>query len=87
MSRLTIDTGTAGNAATGDSLRVAFEKVNANFSEVYASQGIDLENIPSSLIPATDGIYDIGSPSKQWRSMYVCVFEYIVHQQCSYLSK
>jgi hypothetical protein len=71
MSRLTIDTGTAGNAATGDSLRVAFEKVNANFSEVYASQGIDLENIPSSLIPATNGIYDIGSPSKQWRSMYV----------------
>lgn len=36
MSRLTIDTGTAGNAATGDSLRVAFGKVNANFADLYS---------------------------------------------------
>ena len=37
MSRLTIDTGTAGNAATGDSLRAAFGKVNDNFAELYAT--------------------------------------------------
>lgn len=35
MSRLTIDTGTAGNPATGDSLRGAFTKVNTNFEEIY----------------------------------------------------
>jgi hypothetical protein len=41
MSRLTIDTGTAGNAATGDSLRTAFTKVNTNFTELYAELGGD----------------------------------------------
>ena len=35
MARLTIDTGTAGNPATGDTLRTAMTKVNANFLEVY----------------------------------------------------
>jgi len=41
MSRLTIDTGTAGNAATGDSLRAAFTKVNTNFAELYTELGTD----------------------------------------------
>jgi len=41
MSRLTIDTGTAGNPATGDSLRTAFTKVNTNFTELYAELGGD----------------------------------------------
>ena len=41
MSRLTIDTGTAGNPATGDSLRGAFTKVNTNFQELYAELGGD----------------------------------------------
>ena len=35
MARLTIDTGTEGNSATGDTLRTAFGKVNDNFLEVY----------------------------------------------------
>ena len=39
MSRLTIDLGTAGNSATGDSLRVAFNKVNENFAEIYSELG------------------------------------------------
>ena len=41
MSRLTIDTGTEGNAATGDSLRTAFNKVNTNFEEIYNELGAD----------------------------------------------
>jgi hypothetical protein len=41
MSRLTIDTGTPGNPATGDSLRGAFTKVNNNFAELYAELGGD----------------------------------------------
>jgi hypothetical protein len=41
MSRLTIDTGTAGNPATGDSLRTAFNKVNTNFAELYSELGGD----------------------------------------------
>jgi hypothetical protein len=39
MARLTIDTGTEGNTATGDSIRSAFTKVNANFTEIYNELG------------------------------------------------
>lgn len=39
MARLTIDTGTAGNTATGDSIRGAFTKVNTNFEELYRPAG------------------------------------------------
>ena len=39
MARLTINTGTAGNPATGDSLRGAFTKVNTNFEEIYSLIG------------------------------------------------
>jgi len=35
MPRLIIDTGTEGNSATGDTLRGAMVKINANFLEVY----------------------------------------------------
>jgi len=34
MARLNIDTGTAGNRATGDTLRTAMEKINTNFGEL-----------------------------------------------------
>jgi hypothetical protein len=39
MARLNIDTGTAGNPATGDTLRTAMTKVNTNFEEVYQIVG------------------------------------------------
>ena len=39
MARLNIDTGTAGNPATGDTLRTAMNKVNTNFEEVYQIVG------------------------------------------------
>ena len=35
MARLTIDTGTEGNSATGDTLRGAMTKINTNFAELY----------------------------------------------------
>jgi hypothetical protein len=38
MSRLNINIGTTANDRTGDPLRTAFEKVNANFIELYAVQ-------------------------------------------------
>jgi hypothetical protein len=41
MAKLTIDTGTAGNPATGDTLRTAMTKVNANFTEIYNELGSD----------------------------------------------
>lgn len=39
MTRLTIDTGTEGNRATGDTLRTAMTKINTNFEEVYSLVG------------------------------------------------
>jgi hypothetical protein len=50
MARLTIDTGTVGNTATGDSIRSAFTKVNANFVELYK---------PSATATISGGALDI----------------------------
>ena len=54
MSRLPINIGTAGNDATGDSIREAFRKTNANFTELYTSLGLgdrqkftNLEDVPN----------------------------------------
>tara|TARA_S200000501_G_scaffold328764_1_gene328907 strand:+ start:340 stop:831 length:492 start_codon:yes stop_codon:yes gene_type:complete len=41
MARLTIDTGTEGNPATGDTLRGAMTKINTNFEEVFGLVGSD----------------------------------------------
>jgi hypothetical protein len=39
MAKNNIDIGTAGNPATGDSLRSAFAKVNATFDDIYTAIG------------------------------------------------
>ena len=39
MARLTIDTGTEGNSATGDTLRGAMTKINTNFEDLYKIVG------------------------------------------------
>jgi len=54
MSRITIDTGTAGNPATGDSLRTAFGKVNSNFAELY-SGSITTETTNANLTLSANG--------------------------------
>jgi hypothetical protein len=43
MSRLHINIGTTANDRTGDPLRTAFEKVNANFIELYATASADVQ--------------------------------------------
>ncbi len=48
MTRLTIDTGTAGNSATGDTLRTAMTKINANFAELAG----DLQKTGNTLLSA-----------------------------------
>ena len=39
MARISIDTGTLGNPATGDTLRTAMTKINTNFEDVYLLVG------------------------------------------------
>jgi hypothetical protein len=40
MARLTINTGSSANDRTGDNLKTAFDKVNANFTELYATSSV-----------------------------------------------
>ncbi len=37
MTQQTINIGTTANDRSGDNLRTAFQKVNANFTELYSS--------------------------------------------------
>jgi hypothetical protein len=75
MAKLNINIGTA-DKGDGDPLRVAFSKVNDNFSELYSlietgGGAIDLSAVDQHILPATDSTYDLGSSAKQWRSLYV----------------
>ena len=72
MTKKIINTGTAANSKNGDSLRTAFTKINENFTEIYNSTGgLDLLNVASHIIPSATNTYDLGSPTRQWRSLYV----------------
>lgn len=48
MAQLVIGVGSAANDHTGDALRTAFTKVNANFTEVYAASGATGPTGPSA---------------------------------------
>jgi hypothetical protein len=50
MTRQTISTGTTGNDATGDSLRAAGTKMNANFSELYTAIGGSDDTLPGNIV-------------------------------------
>ena len=41
MARQTVNTGSAANDNTGDTMRTAGTKINANFSEIYTILGGD----------------------------------------------
>jgi hypothetical protein len=53
----------------------AFEKINANFTELYASIGetgsIGFDALETDLIPSQNDTYDLGSPNKRWASAYI----------------
>ncbi len=58
MARQDVNIGLTGNDGTGDSIRDAFNKVNENFQELYASQGLEgglafesLSNVIKPLVP------------------------------------
>jgi hypothetical protein len=77
MAKQIINVGTAANSKNGDSLRTAFQKVNANFAELYAGGlgggNIDLSAVNQHIIPATNLTYNLGSPTHKWHSLYVGV--------------
>ena len=78
MVKQTIDIGTSANKGDGDPLRVAFDKINDNFDELYARDtGADPSAFASSLIPSADNTYNLGSEAKQWSDAYIQDFLYL----------
>ena len=53
----------------------AFTKINANFTELYASIGdagsIGFDALETDLIPSQNDTYDLGAPNKRWASLYL----------------
>jgi hypothetical protein len=53
----------------------AFTKINANFTELYASIGdtgsIVFDALESDLVPFGNDVYDLGAPNKRWASLYL----------------
>jgi hypothetical protein len=73
MAREIITSGSA--PVVWSTISEAFEKINSNFSELYATVGggepFDFTQITTSMIPATNTEYDLGSGSKRWKTVYV----------------
>ena len=53
----------------------AFNRINDNFTELYLSVGgggaVDLTSLSTSVIPSTNVTFDLGSPTKRWRDIYL----------------
>jgi hypothetical protein len=68
MAKQLINIGTP-NGRDGDTVRVAFGKINDNFGELYV--GLDLLNIGSNVRPATSGAHDLGSVDRKWHALWL----------------
>jgi len=77
MARQTINIGTSANKGDGDPLRTAFDKINDNFSELYAGNNVDPANTAANLIPDADGTRDLGSATQRWADAYIKDFIYL----------
>ena len=72
MAKQTITPGSA--PIIWSTVEDAFSKINANFTELYASvggAGIEFDSLESSLTPAQNDTYDLGAPNKRWASLYL----------------
>ena len=53
----------------------AFNRINDNFTELYLSVGgggaVDLTSLSTSVIPSANETFDLGSPTKRWRDIYL----------------
>jgi len=77
MAKLTVNIGSSENKGDGDPIRTAFDKINKNFSELYAGNFADPENIGVTFKPDADGSQDLGSADRQWGELHVKDFVYI----------
>ena len=72
MAKQTITPGSA--PIVWSTVDDAFTKINANFTELYASvggTGIEFDALETDLIPSQNDTYDLGAPNKRWASLYL----------------
>ena len=55
--------------AVGDTVLLYF--TNSKWAPVASSAALDLTSISSNVIPSADSVYNLGSPTNQWKSLYV----------------
>ena len=55
--------------AVGDTVLLYF--TNSKWAPVASSAALDLTSISSNVIPSADSTFNLGSPSNQWKSLYV----------------
>jgi len=52
----------------------AFDKINENFASLDLATGgsaVDLNTLTSNVSPGSSGVYDLGSPTKRWKDLYL----------------
>jgi hypothetical protein len=74
MARRTIDPKKA--PILWSTIDQAFEDINLNFTELYATVGgpggvVDFNALPTNVVPSDSGTYDLGSTTKRWRDLYL----------------
>jgi hypothetical protein len=73
MAKQTITPGSA--PIVWSTVEDAFTKINANFTELYASIGdagsIGFDALETDLIPNQNDTYDLGAPLKRWANLYL----------------
>ena len=65
-----INTGSSSNKGDGDTLRTAFNKINANFRYIGTFTGASLQGIAEDITPASRD-FSVGSESSWWKTLYV----------------
>jgi len=68
-------TGSAGTGYTGSQGETGYTGSKGDLGYTgsigYTGSAPDLSSVSSHIIPSNDDTYDLGSPTKQWRSIYV----------------
>lgn len=77
MVRQVINTGTTANDKTGDTLRASFNKINENFSELYANLDFITSQIPTDVSQLTDNLDLLPAPDGPILSVFMDSPEFV----------
>ncbi len=77
MALQTVNIGTTANDGTGDQLRVAFDKLNDNFNEVYTGiASVVRQSIPPTLVGESGDIAGMIAFGSSPNEIYICTADY-----------